>query len=119
MAESATTRPDTEGDVIKMGNLELNVANYRVNVGGRAVDLTYHEFDLLSLLAAQPDRIVAFRDLTQALWSSQGYKELRRLNVLAFRLRAKLRESQPYRLETVRGRGYGLVKSVVGGVGDA
>jgi DNA-binding response OmpR family regulator len=106
-----TARMPYQEELIEAGNLSLNAANYRVSVAGQQVDLTYHEFDLLHLLASQLDRIIDFRDLTQALWHSQGHKEIRRLNVLAFRLRAKLAGSSPYRIETVRGRGYGLVRS--------
>ena len=111
MAEPAS-QPDPYSDLIEVGNLMLNLGNYQVTVDGQPVELTYHEFDLLRLLAANADRIVDFRALTQALWMTQGHKELRRLNVLAFRLRQKLNETHPFHLVTVRGRGYGLVKSM-------
>jgi DNA-binding response OmpR family regulator len=112
LAESATSPSAFEEDLIEVGNLTLNLANYRVTVADQQVELTYHEFDLLRLLASQANRIVDFRELTQALWQAAGHKELRRLNVLAFRLRSKLAASAPYAIETVRGRGYGLVKAV-------
>jgi DNA-binding response OmpR family regulator len=114
LAESATSPSAYQEDLIEAGNLVLNLANYRVTVAGLPVDLTYHEFDLLWLLASRADRIVDFRELTQALWKAQGHKEVRRLNVLAFRLRAKLANSASYRVDTVRGRGYGLVRSQPG-----
>jgi DNA-binding response OmpR family regulator len=101
----------TSDALIELGNVALNPANYRVTVGGQRVDLTYHEFDLLRLLASQADRVVDFRELAQALWTAAGHREIRRLNVLAFRLRAKLAGSEPYRIETVRGRGYGFIRA--------
>ena len=117
MLEPATpaTQPRSITDeVIEAGNLLLNLGNYRLQVDGRPVDLTYHEFDLLRLLAERLDHVVGFRDLARALWQADGHREVRRLNVLAFRLRAKLTDSWPYRIETIRGRGYGLVKAIEG-----
>jgi DNA-binding response OmpR family regulator len=111
VVESATSLSNFREELIEAGNLTLNPANYRVTVAGRAVELTYREFDFLRFLASRPDRVIDFRELTQALWQAQGHKEVRRLNVLAVRVRAKLAGSAPYRIETVRGRGYGLVKS--------
>ncbi len=95
--------------VITLGNLSLNLWNYRASVDGAAIGLTYQELELLRLLARNADRVVPFEVLERDLWQSAGRRETRRLNVLAFRLRAKLSASYPYRLETVRGRGYGLL----------
>jgi DNA-binding response OmpR family regulator len=64
---------------------------------------------MLRYLAGFPDRVASFAALSGFLWGTQGQKENRRLNVLVCRLRGKLADSAPYRLETVRGRGYGLL----------
>jgi DNA-binding response OmpR family regulator len=99
--------PDT--DNVVLGNLQINLANYRATVAGALVDLTFQEFEFLRRLADNPDRIVPFETLARDLWDQTGHREIRRLNVIAFRLRAKLAALQPYRIETVRGRGYGLL----------
>jgi DNA-binding response OmpR family regulator len=112
MAEPANELVEVDEDLIRAGNIVLNVANYRVSVAGKPVELTYSEFELLRLLAAKLDRVIDFRELTEALWRGQGHREVRRLNVLAFRLRTKLARSGPYEIETVRGRGYGLIWSI-------
>src|SRR5438045_5537630 len=96
------------GDVA-LGNLQLDVANYQATIGGLVTDFTFQEFEFLRRLAANPNRIVSFDTLAADLWDESGHRELRRLNVIAFRLRAKLAGSYPYRIETVRGRGYGLL----------
>lgn len=114
-AESAIRPGATRDELIELGNLLLNAGNYRVTVGGEPVELTYHEFDLLLILASNADRVIDFGAITQALWKSQGHKDARRLNVLAFRLRAKLAGCEPYHIETVRGRGYGFVKAFATG----
>ena len=94
---------------IQLGNLVVNFAAYGVSVDGEAVELARHEFELLQVLCLQAGRIVGFDVLCGTLWGSTGPKERRRLNVVVFRLRAKLAGSSPYKLEMVRGRGYGLI----------
>ncbi|MCI0777243.1 MAG: helix-turn-helix domain-containing protein [Chloroflexi bacterium] len=54
-------------------------------------------------------------ELALALWGSAGDRKRLRLGVLLCRLRAKLAASDPYRFETVRGRGYGLLAPRRGG----
>lgn len=94
---------------LTLGNVSVDLSTFKVTVGVRPARLTYQEFELLRYLADFRDRVVAFDVLSGLLWGSTGPKETRRLNVLVCRLRAKLRNSDPYRLETVRGRGYGLL----------
>jgi DNA-binding response OmpR family regulator len=93
------------------GNVRVNLGTYGVMVRDKVVDLTYYEFELLRLLCRQVDRIVNYDALCQALWTSIGQKERRRLSVTICRLRTKLESSWPYRVETVRGRGYGFIAS--------
>jgi DNA-binding response OmpR family regulator len=93
-----------------LGNIALDLDAYRVTVAGIEVDTTYHELELLRLMCDQPDRIISFADLTRALWDSSDKAATRHLNVLIHRLRTKLADSAPYSIETVRGRGYGLLR---------
>ena len=92
------------------GNVLVNPNTYKILVDGTAVELTFYEFELLYRLCLEPDRIISYDSLCQAVWSSRGRQERRRLSVTVCRLRAKLALSHPYRLETVRGRGYGLIE---------
>jgi DNA-binding response OmpR family regulator len=94
---------------LQLGNVKVDLGTFKVSVGPRPESLTYQEFELLRYLAGFKDRVVPFEALSGFLWGTQGPKETRRLNVLVCRLRSKLRDSVPYRLETVRGRGYGLL----------
>ncbi len=96
---------------IELGNLVLNIGSYGVFVNGLPVDLSVHEFEILSILAHQPDRILPYGELTEKVWQSNDRVHLRHLNVLVHRLRQKLKDSHPFTIETVRGRGYGLVRT--------
>ena len=103
-------QPGSEpSDELVFGNVRVNLATYGVMVRDCVVDLTYYEFELLRVLCREVDRIVHYDALCQALWSSIGQKERRRLSVAICRLRNKLEASWPYRVETVRGRGYGFI----------
>mgnify|MGYP001237378906 CR=1 FL=1 len=95
-------------DHIILGNLSLFLASYRVTVAGRLVQLTAREFDLLRVLSQQPDRIVPFEVLAEEVLGASDRPAIRHLNVLVHRTRAKLWGMDPYVLETVRFRGYGL-----------
>ncbi len=97
--------------VLTLGNLSLNLDNYRVVVGGTVVDLTYSELELLHLFFLQPDRVIPYEQITRVLWANEERGSIRHLNVLVHRLRNKLAGSDLYVIETVRGRGYGLLKS--------
>ena len=91
------------------GNIEMDLKTFRASVAGQPVGLSYQEFELLRYLVGSPDRVVSFAALGDFLWGAEGRRENRRLNVLVCRLRSKLTDSAPYRLATVRGRGYGLL----------
>jgi two-component system alkaline phosphatase synthesis response regulator PhoP len=106
-------RSETPEEELVFGNVKVNLRTFGVMVRDKAVDLTFYEFELLRLLCREVDRIVNYDALCQALWSSIGQKERRRLSVAICRLRAKLTASWPYRVETVRGRGYGFIASQV------
>ena len=93
-----------------LGDLVINLSTYGVSVDDQAVDLTYYEFELVRRLGQEPDKIIDYDTLCQAVWSSTGRREKRRLTVAVCRVRAKLAGLTQYRLDTVRGRGYGLLR---------
>jgi|SRR5581483_1161463 len=92
-----------------LGNLEIDYDTFRVWVGEEYVALGMREFDALALLAAEPDRVLPVEEITEALWRASGRVYSRRLSVMIYRLRHKLARSHPYSIESVRGRGYGLM----------
>jgi DNA-binding response OmpR family regulator len=95
---------------VTLGNLTLNAGSYSVFVDDQPVDLSVHEFEVLSIFAHQPDRILAYAELAEEVWQSSDRRQIRHLNVLVHRLRQKLKDSRPFVIQTVRGRGYGLVR---------
>jgi DNA-binding response OmpR family regulator len=103
-----TASPPDEATILSAGDVHLDIARYQAFVGGKPVALTYQEFELLRLLLSKRDRILPYDELVQGLWHGATAGTHRRLGVVVCRLRAKLAGSWPYRIQTVRGRGYGL-----------
>ena len=112
--DAAEAAADDEMAALRLGNISLDLATFQVTVGVRPANLTYQEFELLRYMADFRDRVISFEVLSGLLWGTAGPRETRRLNVLVCRLRTKLRNSSPYCLETVRGRGYGLLNGAAG-----
>ena len=61
-ASDEARRGSTTGS-ISLGVLTLNFDRFQTTVSGEKVDLTYDEFELLALLSAQPDRVIAYETL--------------------------------------------------------
>src|SRR4029077_5700178 len=54
-------------DVLRVGDVEVDLPRMRVVVGGRAVDLTPTEFQILATLARQPGRVFTRSQLLDAV----------------------------------------------------
>jgi DNA-binding response OmpR family regulator len=95
-------------ETIERDGLRIDVARRDVEVGGRVVQLTYVEFELLRALAASPGRVFTREMLLQALWGGADYREPRTIDVHVRHLREKLEQdpSEPEFILTVRGVGY-------------
>jgi DNA-binding response OmpR family regulator len=89
-----------------LGALALNVETYQVLVGGRPLDLTYKEFELLRFLVQRPGRVFTRSDLLLEVWGYNFYGGTRTVDVHIRRLRAKLGSEHESLIQTVRGVGY-------------
>jgi DNA-binding response OmpR family regulator len=97
---------------LTFGTLHLNQAAQAVTLGGKAVELTCNEFNLLWILASHSGRVL---DRDQLFRETRGisYDGLdRSVDIAISRLRKKLCDSatKPWRIKTVWGTGYLFVK---------
>jgi DNA-binding response OmpR family regulator len=109
LRRAAAPRHDPrEGETIEANGLRIDLARRAVQVDGRAVQLTFVEFELLRILAANPGRVYTRQMLLEALWGSSEYREPRTIDVHIRHLREKLERnaSEPELIFTVRGVGY-------------
>jgi DNA-binding response OmpR family regulator len=102
--------PPPEPQPLTVGDLAVEPRTRQVTVGGRVVELTRREFDLLYALAQEPGRILSADELLARVWGAEFLGEPQVLYVHVRWLRVKLEEeaSRPRRIITVRGLGYKL-----------
>jgi DNA-binding response OmpR family regulator len=90
------------------GQVEIDLGERRVTVGGEVAALTAREFDLLAFFVAHPGRVYSREQLTRAVWGSLYIGTERTVDNFVARLRAHIHDDadRPRFLETVRGVGY-------------
>jgi DNA-binding response OmpR family regulator len=99
-------RPLSGGTPVDVGQVRLFPDERRVEVGGRAVEFTATEFDLLAHLMRQPGRVFSREELLSAVWGYGPVVTTRTVDVHVAQVRAKLGDALSIR--TVRGVGYGV-----------
>jgi len=90
------------------GDLRIDQDRREVTKGGRIVDLTALEFDLLAALASEPGRVFSRRQLLERVWGWDFFGDERVVDVHIRNLRRALADdaSQPAIVGTARGVGY-------------
>jgi DNA-binding response OmpR family regulator len=114
-AQTAAQLPDE----IRSGGLVVNESTYSARMGGRSLDLTFKEFELLKFLAQHPGRVFTRAQLLQEVWGYDYFGGTRTVDVHVRRLRAKLGAENEALIGTVRNVGYRFVPGrAAGGVAD-
>jgi DNA-binding response OmpR family regulator len=95
-------------EVIDHSDLRVDMRRRAVEVRGQPVQLTFVEFELLALLAANPGVVWTRRQLLERLRGGADYREPRTIDVHVRHLREKIeaRPHEPELILTVRGVGY-------------
>ena len=101
-------RADEPSDVIRAGDVTLDVPRMRVDVAGRGVELTPTEFQLLATLARRPGRIFTRSQLLDALRGVAFESYERAIDTHVKNLRRKIEPDprEPRYVLTVYGVGY-------------
>ena len=95
--------------VVRAGELTIDEGTYTCRLRGRALDLTFKEFELLKHLAQHPGRVFTRAQLLQEVWGYDYYGGTRTVDVHVRRLRAKLGVEHEQLIGTVRHVGYKFV----------
>jgi DNA-binding response OmpR family regulator len=106
-AQGAADDPDAH--VIRSGEVTVDDVTYTAKVGGRTLDLTFKEFELLKYLAQHPGRVFSREQLLQEVWGYDYFGGTRTVDVHVRRLRAKLGSEHEHLIGTVRNVGYRFV----------
>ncbi|MCI9271554.1 MAG: response regulator transcription factor [Dorea sp.] len=98
-----------EENILRSGNILVNLAESRVFLDEEPVDFTGAEYRLLCLLLENGGKVLTRGTILDRLWDGAGnFVDDNTLSVYVRRLREKLEKnpSKPERLLTVRGFGY-------------
>jgi DNA-binding response OmpR family regulator len=95
-------------DVIRAGDLEIDLGAHRVIAGGKEIALKPREWDLLVFLARHPGQVCTSDQILQNVWGYDFHGDSRTVAVHVHGLREKLEQELDGRryIETVRGVGY-------------
>ena len=94
--------------VVEKGDLHLDCDSRRLNIGGKEINLTAKEFDLLELMALKPNKVYSRDHLLNAVWGYDYPGDVRTVDVHIRRLREKIEAnpSEPKYVHTKWGVGY-------------
>ena len=97
-----------QAESLTIGDVHIDVAGHQVTRGGRTVNLTPLEFDLLVCLARKPWQVFSREVLLEQVWGYRHAADTRLVNVHVQRLRSKVEHDpeNPEIVVTVRGVGY-------------
>lgn len=94
---------------LEVGDLQLNLANQRLMLAGRSIDLTPTEFSILELLMRFHGQVVTRKMLCEHVWGFDWDGPTNVIEVHINRLRGKIDKGRKASfIRTVRGRGYAL-----------
>jgi two-component system alkaline phosphatase synthesis response regulator PhoP len=93
-------------ELVEYGPLVLNLETYQATVAGKALALTFMEYELLKFLATHPGKVFTREALLSRVWGYEYYGGARTVDVHVRRLRAKLGEEHAHLISTVRSVGY-------------
>lgn len=99
---------DYKNEEIKIRGLSVDKASRRVFVDDREVIFTAKEFDLLTFLISNPDRVFSKDELFDRIWDMESFGDIATVTVHIRKIREKIEKdpSNPQYIETIWGAGY-------------
>ena len=110
---SDETEAISEGRVITVSDIQIDIDKYEVKVRNEIVDFPLKEFELLLLLLENAGRVLTRDVLIDRVWGFDYVGDTKTLDVHIKRLRSKVDKapSTPMSIVTVRGVGYKFVNT--------
>jgi len=99
---------DKANEIIEIRGMKIDKTARRVYVNEEEKILTTKEFDLLSFLAAHPDRVFTKDELFREIWDMESFGDIATVTVHIKKIREKIEEdaAKPQYIETIWGKGY-------------
>ena len=97
-----------ENEIIEIRGLKIDKTARRVWVNGEEKQFTTKEFDLLTFLAQNPNRVFKKEELFSEIWDMESVGDIATVTVHIKKIREKveLDNSKPQYIETIWGVGY-------------
>ena len=102
------TQTNVNEEIIKLGEIELNLTSYTLHVSGKKVPLTSKELDLLYVFLSSSNRVLSRPYLIERVWGYNYFGSPRTVDVHVRRLREKLGAAARF-ITTIPCVGYKLV----------
>ena len=96
------------GQILTFEDLQLNTATHEVTRGGRPIELTSTEYNLLLLFMTHPRQVLDRLTILNRVWGYDFMGETNIIEVYVRYLREKIEDtpSSPRLIQTIRGSGY-------------
>ena len=106
----------TESDKLTFGEFEVDISAHRLTRGPELISLTSGEFDLLSILVKNPNKVLDRDRILDLLTGAERSPFDRSIDVRITRLRAKIEvdPANPLYIKTIWGKGYMFCPGEVG-----
>ena len=110
------SQPEKPFQRLVAGDLEIDPQAHTVSCAGHPLDLSPREFDLLLILAAQPEKVISTEELLAQVWGAEfvGQPQVVYVHIRWLRQKLEADPDHPQRILTVRGVGYKLVPQAAG-----
>jgi len=99
------TKNETNLEIVQ-GDLTINIDEYKVVLKGEKMSFPRKEFELLRLLASQPDKVFKREKIMEAVWGNDVVVGDRTIDVHIRKLREKMGNAY---FKTIKGVGYKFV----------
>ena len=92
-------------DVIRAGGIEVNKAAHEVTIGGKSIELSYKEFELLTYFMENQGIALSREKILNSVWNYDYFGDARTIDTHVKKLRSKLGTKGDY-IKTIWGMGY-------------
>lgn len=97
-----------QNEVVEIRGIKIDKTARRVYVNGEEKTLTTKEFDLLSFLASNPNRVFTKEEIFSEIWDMESVGDIATVTVHVKKIREKIEAdtTKPQYIETIWGVGY-------------
>ena len=99
------TLGNTDGDVLEVGGIAIDQAAHIVKLGGKQIDLSYKEFELLTYFVENQGIALSREKILNNVWNYDYFGDARTIDTHVKKLRSKLGDKGEY-IRTIWGMGY-------------